>query len=568
MVPNDISSYAHQYRKLGLSVIPVKSRDKTPLLSSWLPYQEELPTDQEINQWFEKWPSCNVGIITGRISGLVAIDIDSDQGEEALKKLLGDIPKTPLSKTPKGMHLFFKHPGNGIHLNNFARKLDGLDFRGDGGFVVCPPSVGANGNKYHWINSIFDTPLPPLPQKLLEFITSLAKSFGRTPQKEGITQGNWITQVLAGVPKGQRNDTATRLAGYFLRRLTPQITLEILQSWNLKNQPPLDDRELFRIVSSVKSYHPESKSHHATFQNILAEGYQDVGCYLQPDLVGAGDLMVIGGSEGIGKTLLVTHLAMCLASSEPFFRLDVTGPVHTYLIQFELPFERFKKRHWPLIEHFKDKVGNNLTIHKDPRNVKIDNRLFNDIRDVGARVVIIDPFTHIWGETYEQQSKAVKDLMDFCRTEQAAAILTHHRRKVGIGEQKAQRGTDSLLGSSHLKNQAATIALISEIYEDNNSITTVFEFHKTRYTNKYASILAPRWLKLNRDLMMFEEETASPAVKIQLAIANSLDGELGFTEIQDRLACHPWIIDKYLKKLISEGKVRKRGKKYCNAVSK
>jgi hypothetical protein len=298
---------------------------------------------------------------------------------------------------------------------------------------------------------------------------------------------------------------------------------------------------------------------------MIEEGYQDIGCYLNPDLVSAGDLMVIGGSEGIGKTLLITHLALCLASGEPFFRLEVIEPIHTYLIQMELPYERFKKRHWPLIEHFKDRIKHTLTIHKDPRSIKVNNQFFNDIRDVGAKVVIIDPFTHVWGESYEQQSKAMTDLVDFARAEQVAFILTHHRRKV-LGDQKAHRGTDSLLGSSHLKNQAATIALVSEIFEENDTVTTVFEFYKTRYTNKYASILKPRWLKLNKDTMMFEEEVVSPGARIQLAVGNSPEGELGFTEIQQRLACHPWVVNKYLKKLISEGKLRKHGKKYQNII--
>ncbi len=561
---DNIHTYAYKYRQLGLSVIPVKSKGKTPLIP-WQPYQKKIPTEQEINQWFKKkWPSANIGIITGTISKIVALDLDrknEEDGEQSLRGLLGEIPDTPLAKTPNGLHLFFKHPGNGTHLSNFARKLPGLDLRADGGYVVAPPSIGSNGGKYGWINSIFDTPLPPLPDKLLRLITSQKT----TPRTLRTRDKNWLSEVLTGVERGKRNDTGTRLAGYLLRKHTPDIALAFLRNWNTNNQPPLPDHELISIINSVKGYHPEAKDHHTTFENMLAEGYQDIGCYLQPDLVGAGDLMVIGGSEGIGKTLLVTNLALCLASGEPFFRLDITEPIHTYLIQFELPYERYKKRHWPLIEYFKDRVRHTLTIHKDPRNIRINTRLFNDIRDIGAKAVIIDPFTHIWGEGYEQQSRAVKDLMDFCRIEQIAVIVTHHRRKVGIGEQKAQRGTDSLLGSSHLKNQAATIALISEIYEENDSITTVFEFHKTRYTNKYASILAPRWLKLNKDNMMFEEEAVSPGVKIQLAIGNSLDGELTFTEIQERLGCNPSIVARYLKKMMGS-KVKKVGRKYRNMV--
>lgn len=562
---NDIFQHAFKYRQRGLSIIPITPRGKTPLIPSWLPYQDRLPTEQELAEWFkEKWPSANIGIITGKISNLAVIDVDSKEGEQSLVDLIGNIPETPISKTPKGMHLFFRHPG-GIHLHNFARKMPGLDFRGDGGYVVASPSIGSNGDRYKWISSIFNVPLAPLPKELLELITQ-AKALTPTEHNVSPQAKGWLTEALAGVPQGQRNDTAARLAGFFLRKgLSYEATLELLKNWNLQNTPPLSERELITILNSIRSYHPEIQNHWATLEDMANEGYQDMACYLEPELLGPGDLMVIGGSEGIGKTLLVTHLALCLASGEAFFRL-ITKPVHIYLIQLELPYERFKKRHWPLIEHFKNRIRHTFTVHRDPRNLKINVRLFNEIKDVGAKVIIIDPFTHVWGEGYEQQSRAVIDLIDFCRTEQIAAIVTHHRRKVNIGEQRTQRGTDTLLGSGHLKNQAATIALVSEIHDEKDIITTVFEFHKTRYTNKYASILAPRWLRLNKDTMAFQEETASPGVRIELAITNSVEGELAFTEIQERLACHPWVVNKYLKKLIKEGKIRKHGKKYQNVV--
>ena len=80
---------ALSFRKLGYSVIPIKSKRKTPLVD-WKEYQTRKATDKEIKKWWKKWPDANVGIVTVAISGLAVIDCDS---EEASQRFLEAYPE-------------------------------------------------------------------------------------------------------------------------------------------------------------------------------------------------------------------------------------------------------------------------------------------------------------------------------------------------------------------------------------------------------------------------------------------------------------------------------------------
>lgn len=137
---------AIEYSKHGLSVIPV-GRDKKPFFT-WKRWQIERADEAQIRSWWTQYPSANVAIVTGEISGLVVLDCDSQEGVENIEKL-GGVPNTPCVKTGKGKHFYFQRPDVEA-LKNFARKVAGLDFRGDGGYVLAPPSIHPTGAMYEW----------------------------------------------------------------------------------------------------------------------------------------------------------------------------------------------------------------------------------------------------------------------------------------------------------------------------------------------------------------------------------------------------------------------------------
>jgi len=117
----------------------------------------------------------NIGIVTGSISGLVVIDVDAG-GEETLAKLErehGRLPSTVMARTGGGgRHLFFRHPGVPIKNDVKKRLGPGLDVRGEGGFVVAPPSLHTSGNSYEWLSGAapWECELAGMPPWLLALL--------------------------------------------------------------------------------------------------------------------------------------------------------------------------------------------------------------------------------------------------------------------------------------------------------------------------------------------------------------------------------------------------------------
>src|SRR5574341_338260 len=89
MKMNQLLEPALTYHKHGFSVIPIKPRDKTALIK-WEPYQSNRAAEGDIRAWCAKWPDGNLAIVTGAISGLVVIDLDSQEAKDKLKELLAD----------------------------------------------------------------------------------------------------------------------------------------------------------------------------------------------------------------------------------------------------------------------------------------------------------------------------------------------------------------------------------------------------------------------------------------------------------------------------------------------
>ena len=160
---------ALKYAERGFSIIPIRP-DKKPYIK-WEEYQRRRATSEEIKSWWNKWPGAMIGIVTGRISGIVVIDIDTEEGREAIQDYIPDSLIIPTATTPKGgQHLYFKCPEK--PLGNNARTIPGCDLRAEGGYIVAPPSVNGTGKRYEWLEglSIDDVELPALPQEYLDHI--------------------------------------------------------------------------------------------------------------------------------------------------------------------------------------------------------------------------------------------------------------------------------------------------------------------------------------------------------------------------------------------------------------
>lgn len=167
---NEFLQHALQYARRGWSVIPLRAKDKKPALASWKEYQSRRASEDEIREWWTRWPDANIGIATGAVSGIIVLDVDGEDGRRSLEEIAGgNIPRTPHTNTGKGRHYLFRHPGG--EWRNFAGKLPGLDFRGDGGYIVAPPSVHPSGRRYEWELGPDEAELADPPAWLMELLT-------------------------------------------------------------------------------------------------------------------------------------------------------------------------------------------------------------------------------------------------------------------------------------------------------------------------------------------------------------------------------------------------------------
>jgi putative DNA primase/helicase len=115
-------------------------------------------TDEEqIRAWWKKHPRALIGVPTGARIGLFVIDLDPRYGEcvdevrARLVEAVGPLPDGPISITQSGgWHLWFRLPDGDLP-HNSAKRIAGVDWRGQGGYVIVPPSTMSDGKAYSWL---------------------------------------------------------------------------------------------------------------------------------------------------------------------------------------------------------------------------------------------------------------------------------------------------------------------------------------------------------------------------------------------------------------------------------
>ena len=138
MIPAEIVIATSQ----GRHVFPVAAGNKSPLVK-WRSEDPASSDLDQVNKWHIRWGDTNWGLATGAVSGVFVIDTDSKEGYDwVVAQGLTDtyVVKTGGNKHSYGYHFYFQHPG--VPIKNSARDLaPGVDVRGDGGYVLMPPSV-------------------------------------------------------------------------------------------------------------------------------------------------------------------------------------------------------------------------------------------------------------------------------------------------------------------------------------------------------------------------------------------------------------------------------------------
>lgn len=330
MAEMTLKEYALYYAKMGLAVFPLVPRGKKPATVNGCKAATMDPV--QIAAWWDSTPDFNIGIATGSVSGgLVVIDLDRDEdkgidGYEVLKNWQrenGELPETSMSITGRGgYHYFYK---DAAQWKNKVGLYEGVDIRGEGGYVVAPPSIHPNGRCYEWEQE-------PLVYGFAE-VDSLVSGFLIPPVLAG--EGSAF-QMSEQIPEGQRTSTMVRLVGSLRAKgLDNEAIKAAVQAENEKKcVPPLTFQELEKTVFPTlnrgwqvekpytavldKGKFRAAKETPKLSVTRLAEIEETTAEWVWFPRIPKKKITILQGEPGSGKTTLLCQLIADITTGNPF----------------------------------------------------------------------------------------------------------------------------------------------------------------------------------------------------------------------------------------------------------
>ena len=354
---------ALSYLNRGWNVIPV-GLEKKPLIA-WKEYQDRKVTVDELVSWFTFFPDAQIGIVTGKISDLTVIDVESDGDFTLIKE-----PTYVVETGGKGRHYYFKYEDG---FKNSVRVLPSVDVRSEGGYVIAAGSKTFKGG-YTVLKDVETAKMSSLTRNTFQGATRRVLDANTPEVTGGKTSYPRISTeglVYEGAGEGSRNDSMAKFAGSIHAKLHPSlwstIGWNLFESANSKNTPPLGQRELVTTWESIGrlelNNNPAGRTYtrapkvwgeggtggqawgpaeqDAESKEVVPEGEPDPKETLHVSEVAAlqkinsdtaypidmppfdeallggfspGDLVVVAGQSGMGKTTVIQDWSVTLAS--------------------------------------------------------------------------------------------------------------------------------------------------------------------------------------------------------------------------------------------------------------
>lgn len=245
----------------GYYVSPLVADTKQPLANTH-GYLDATNKVGQLAKWWKDNPQANICLNLEK-SGLVVIDMDkhANNGVEKYQELyhagkMGKLPDdTYIEKSASGLHFYYSVAGvDGIELKNHTSAFtdkSGIDILTKS--VVIAPSV-VNGVEYEPLNEpLALTTIVPAPRWLIDYMrpTKPIRTYKEASVRTSWT-GELLNEIVEGTSDGNRNNFLTHIAGKLFRTGANSSTvLEVLAFANRHVSPPLDERELTRIYTSI-----------------------------------------------------------------------------------------------------------------------------------------------------------------------------------------------------------------------------------------------------------------------------------------------------------------------------
>ena len=446
---------ALEYAQKGLAVFPLKQQDKIPATKDG--FKSATKDENQIRKWWNKNPNYNIGIATGQISGgIFVIDIDEkpDAGVSGLASLdkwedeHGKLPITATSKTGSGGFHYLFHSEKEIR--NTTNLYEGVDVRGDGGYIVAPPSIHPNGQPYEW-EQWGKVGITEANETVFRFLEGEKKKEEQTETK----------LVGSKIPKGKRVSSLFELTSSLISKGLSEtsIRLAVKQENIEKCNPPLSDAELDReVFPAIQRYkngtHPYGDQQEIHSAKELDEmELPDVQFFVE-DLIPEG-LTLLAAPPKMNKSWFALAAGLAIAKGERFLGKK-TKQCGVLYMALEDSWGRLQRRQRKILKGSEAPENFNFVIESKSIFSGLIGQMEGHLKNYpDTKFIIIDTLQRVRENVrsnksaYAEDYKEMTELHKFYKEHGVAILVVHHTKKSKDDDRFNNiSGSQGILGSS------------------------------------------------------------------------------------------------------------------------
>ncbi len=486
-----LGKLALSHARDGFHVFPLREKSKLPATSNG--FYAATTDEEQIRRWWEENPEYNIGIRTGKESGITVVDCD---GPEGIAELEREATERGAIAPSEGAFLTVGTPSGGVHyyfeytevLGQTTELIPSVDVRNDGGYVVAPGSQVDTGAGTHTYQ-LEGGSITPLPFWILDLQTKRRPNLRTKSGESG-------SQSPHEIGEGSRNDQLTRIAGALRRQGIEATAIEsTLQHVNQEVcNPPLEDEEVSRIASSVSRYEADAIESVENTRPIPAVEFLEpmvrflrdpnkvkglsTGIDDMDKLLGGGyrdgEVIAINAPGKTGKSTFVRKLVHSLvdrgeptgyASREEYADREVlpqllsiaTGKSVLKSEIDEAEYQQILER-WPL--YFAPGYG------KFPQFA----RWLENCKEAGCKVVFVDHLHFMTkDEDYQEAVRVMHEAVKMAKTLDLCIVMIIQPKGLQPGQ---ELGLETLRGGAAI-GQAITMLLTLERLKDHANVSKI-----------------------------------------------------------------------------------------------
>lgn len=571
-----MSSFKKTAKKIekanGIKTIPGLVGRKGPALKGWEKFKRRKPTSKEFETWCEDYPEYNICMNLGKVSDVIAVDIDVDEKKhpELFQEIIEALPPSAIKKVGrKGQTAFFKYAGEKTKVYRDEFGDVAVEILSTGKTTDLPPSIHPDTKKSQ-VYITEDTFEDDDSVKLLEeldgkFIDFLEEKFGSNKPTKKNTTGRESTlrkMAIAALNKEKSIEMVVKeLRAFDEKNHETSYFSDNTEFPKTSKKPNLNAK---KFVTSISKTLDEEDDYDGlkvlTLADLNKAGKKNIN-WLVEDLLPKPGISLLAGPPKEGKSQLARYCATCVLNGSPFLRRKTKkGSVVLGL------FEESPELVHTLVEKVGIKESDDFVILANEQGKNAPRSLKKYLKKFKPDFVIIDTlqaFSNM--ENVNDYSRVVPDLLklrEIAYESDTHIMLIHHTRKGGDGS------PDSILGSIGFYSTVDTTLLIHNKQGDKKRFLTT----KQRYSaNNYSDAVLT--VSSNLRFSVFKSNDSYNIHRISTKILNALDDrELTKVEIKDYVSANAELFNKSLKRLIDKKKIEKfgegqKGKPYKYKVS-